>query len=345
MKETVTNYRNRLAAARYGRPGRSLSIIAVSGRAGKTTTIRLLEEILKESGRSVASITDNSIVNANTLYETLAKLKSGGKSTIILEVHDQLIESGGLLGLPLDTLLIVNANEHSSKLLGLSPKHVVAPIDFVVPSGSVEPYQQIHFGEDDAVDARIDSMKLYRFGTELAMTIDHQTKLEVATHLAGRANALNLAAAVAAAYVTGTALDAVQEGVADMESPEGVFLWQRTNQPYEIVQDNATWDESIHLAVESAKQLAKRRLIVALDNAPSSDTLQFMKSQADRLFIVGEAVEAIDADVVTTPEEALEKASRSAKRDDVVLLLGPSFVSLATQGVSDQSETDVKPTV
>jgi UDP-N-acetylmuramyl tripeptide synthase len=326
MREKIQALQTKAIAARYGNPASGVAVIAISGGAGKTTVAKFLAGILKESGRSVACLTnDASISNAARLYERLASLKKQHVSTVILEVNKALINSGALLGLVIETLVVVNENDVAHRLLELSPKHIVVPTGFTVPTGSVEPYQHISVGEDEIADAKIDSVKLFRHGTELSMTIDHQTKLEIATYFAGHANALDLATAIAAAYVLGVNLDAVQEGIADMEAPSGAFSWLRTNRPYEVAYDNAHRDDSIRLATNSVKQLAKRRLIIAFDQLPSDETIHFVRAQADRVFAVGQATETRDIDIEATTRDAFDKALRAAKRDDAVLLLGASF--------------------
>lgn len=338
MRERLQALQTKAIAARYGNPASGIAVIAISGGAGKTTVAKFLAAILKESGRSVACLTnDASISNAAHLYERLSSLKKQQVSTVILEVNDTLLESGALLGLVIETLVVVNENDTAYRLLALSPKHVVVPTGFVVPSGSVEAYQHISVGEDEIADANIASVKLYRHGTELSVTIDHQTKLDVATYFAGHANAIDLATAIAAAYVLGVDLDAVQEGVADMEPPIGAFSWMRTNRPYEVVHDNARRDDSIRLATNSAKQLTKRRLIVALDHLPTDDTIHFVRSQSDRVFAVGQGNDTRDIDMETSVQDAFDKALRAAKRDDAVLLLGPDFTELA-HSLNDDNE-------
>lgn len=338
MREKLQALQTKAIATRYGNPANGVALIVITGGAGKTTTAKFLAAMLKESGRSVACLTnDASISNAARLYERLASLKKQQASTVILEVNESLLSSGALAGLVIETLVIVNESETAHKLLALSPKRVVVPTGFVVPSGSVEPYQHISVGEDEIADAKIDGVKLYRHGAELNMTIDHQTKLEVATYFAGQASALDLATAIASAYVLGVNLDAVQEGIADMEPSAGLFIWIRTNRPHEIVHDNARHDDSVRLAVNSAKQLTKRRLIVAFDQLPSDDTVHFVRTQSDRIFAVGQGNDTRDIDVETSVQEAFDKALRAAKRDDVVLLLGPGFSELV-HSLSDTTE-------
>jgi UDP-N-acetylmuramyl pentapeptide synthase len=316
-------------AARYGNPASGIELIVVVGVAGKTTVSRFLASMLKESGRPVGSLTDDAgITSATNLYKKLAVLKKQQVGTVILEVNEALLDTGALVGLTIETLVVVNENEVAHRLLAFSPKHVVAPTGFSISSGSVEPYQHISVGSDVVADAKIDTVKLYRNGTELNLTIDHQTKLEVATYFSGYASALDLATAIAAAYVLGVDLSAVQEGVADLESSAGIFNWTRTNQQYEVIQDNARWDESVRLAIDSTSELAKRRLIVAFDQLPSEDMVDFVRSKADRIFVVGEKTDTQDIDIEVSTRDAFDKALRAARRDDAVLLLGPNFIDL-----------------
>lgn len=306
-----------------------MALILVTGSYGKTTTASFLKGILTEAGRKPALIPARYRQSVNGFYTGVARAKKQGYEVAIIEVDDVLLDSGALGDSNIDCLVVASDVSRLSELLKLNPQHLVVPSDLEIPTGTVEPYQHITVGEEIAADARIESIKLYRKGTELRMVIDHQTKLEVATQLVGRMNAKDLAAAIAAAYVLGAPLSVMQEGVADIEPLEGRFERMKTAKKHDCYVDKGGSLEALRDAVTSAKQLAKRRCIVVLhDDKLTREMIDIAKEAADRLFVADfSGVTPGGVEVVTDGKTAVEKALRGAQQDDLVLLYGHSFTA------------------
>jgi UDP-N-acetylmuramoyl-L-alanyl-D-glutamate--2,6-diaminopimelate ligase len=324
--------RAKLISARYGNPAETVRVIAVAGPYGKTTTALLLSELLKEAGRTVAlhlHTSSEEIDFASLLQKDLKAAKRDNAEFFILEATPELLASGALSGIVLDTVVITGENDVAAELLKQVVNYAVVPDDHHAGALAIAEHQIISFGEQETAEAKLDKLTLYRRGTEVKMTIDHHTELVVSTHLIGKANAYNLVAAVAAAYVLGVALDTVEEGSARLEEVTGNYEYGSGSQVYVLVKDRATEDRSIELAVESAKQLTKRRLIVALElQDDREEVVTKVKKLADRVILVrtGEAT-LPGIEVVESIEEGMLVAQRAAKKDDTVLLVGPQFVT------------------
>jgi UDP-N-acetylmuramyl tripeptide synthase len=337
MRERLTGIQRKAAAFRYKNPARSLKLILVTGRYGKTTTISLLEGILKESGREVSTLTDGHDESIDSFYRALWRRKRKGYKVILVEVSDTLLALGALQGITPECVIFTSGSESDDELLKLRPKHVVTPTEVKVLDGTVEPYQHISVGDDEVAEAKRESIRLYKKGTELGMVIDHQIKFEIATQLVGKANAYNLATAVAMAYVFGIDADVMQEGVADIRPTTDNFDILELHRPYQVILDAAVAEESIRLAIESAKVFVKRRLIIAIDGSLDADVIHGVKQQADRVFVVShdDAVFSSGVETVVDGKEAVEKATRAAKQDDVVLFLGTMFSGIINDSSAD----------
>lgn len=324
--------RAKFISARYGNPAETVRVIAVAGPYGKTTTARLLNELLIEAGRTVALHINGDLARgdfASLLLQDLKKAKRQNTEFFILEATPELLESGALSGLALDTVVVTGENEVVAELLKQPVSYAVVPDDHQAGALAIAEHQIISFGESDTAEAKIDKLTLYRLGTEVKMTIDHHTELIVSTHLIGKANAYNLATAVAAAYVLGVALDTVEEGAARLEGVAGNYEYVRGEQAYVLVKDRALKPRSIELAVQSGKQLTKRRLIVGLEvQDVHAEVVEKVKKLADRLIIVtSDETNLPGIETVKTVEEGMLVAQRAAKKDDVVLLLGAHFAA------------------
>jgi UDP-N-acetylmuramoyl-L-alanyl-D-glutamate--2,6-diaminopimelate ligase len=326
--------RAKVVSARYGNPASTVRVIAVTGQYGKTTTTLLLRAILNEAGRKVAAYklsTDEDVVS--DLQRQLKEAKRDAVEFFVVEVTPEFMASGALTGVVIDTVIATSESPEGDVLLAGDMNYAVIPDNYQAGLLEIAEHQVITFGEQETAEARINKMALYRKGTEVEMTIDHHTSLTVATHLVGKANAYNLAAAIASAYVLGIPFNTIEEGAASLEHVDANYEYVRGDRPYAVVVDRASYDVSVKHVVESASELSKRRLIVALGAAELDDrTVQHVKKVADRLVLVSPEERALPGvEVVNSAEEAWHIAGRAAKLDDVVLLLGKEFAAKKDQ--------------
>ncbi|HEU5121254.1 MAG TPA: hypothetical protein VFT59_00265, partial [Candidatus Saccharimonadales bacterium] len=112
------------------------------------------------------------------------------------------------------------------------------------------------------------------------------------------------------------------------EEVTGNYQYVPGDYPYSLVIDGAHTNRSVELVVQSADELKKRRLIIALEGEMlTEDTVKLVKKIADRLILVSQSdMHLPGADIVSSTEEAWLVAQRAAKKDDTLLLVGPSFL-------------------
>lgn len=338
----------KLVAWRYGNPARGLRIIAVAGAAGKSTVALLLSEIFQEAGSSVTALTshgsfhngkelggdayDSSI---EALQQQLTKAKKHKAYYVIVEVTDSLVATHGLETMPIEMSIITGDSATAQALLQQPVNSTVIPVGFDIDGQKVAPHQAISFGSDEPAEARITAITERRKGTEIEMTIDHQIKIELATYLIGQANALNVAAAVSAAYVLAVNTNDFQEGVARLEKVSGNYEYvQPDDELYEVVVDTATAATSVELVLGSAKKLKKRRLLIVADGSISSELYPLLTQYADRVVAVGDGQELPGVELVDSLQTGIDVTLRGAKKDDVVLLLGKEFGARQPDGTT-----------
>lgn len=339
-RDVAKRWRAKMAAVQQGHPSRSLRVIAVSGEYGASTTALLLGEILnearwpttvltplahQETGKATGANYDQSI---SSFQRQLARARKAGMRAVVFVVTDKLAKQHLLETLSIDMILLTSHSAANDVLLSQPVDYLVVPSDFDVEQTAVPTHQAITYGTNVLADARIKSSKLFKKGTEVELVVDHQTSLPLASYLVGKANVSNIAAAVAAAYVLGIDTDVFEEGVARLESVPGNFMPIDVGRPYDIAVDSASHDVSYELALESAKKLAKRRLVVACDETVSRSGKKLAQSYADRVIVVGTDKDEVGG--VTAAENAQSAAMvamRAAKQGDYVLLLGTTFGS------------------
>ncbi len=346
--------RSKLVAARYGNPAKNIRVIAVMGVSGKTTTACFIAELLKESDHTVALLTNRGIEIKGSYAEKnygkdIASLQTILKTAkqkqiefLVIEVSRSMVKRHVIDGIQIDTVVVTSCN---TRLEPVIQELLEKPINYVVLPhnnttllhGMVIPeHKVISFGDSTEADSTIDRVMLYRKGTEVRLVIDNQTTVDVATHLVGQANAYNVSAAVATAYVLGVDLDLVADGIARLQSVTSNYEYVSTNQAYDIVVDGADNDDSLLSVVTSARELSKRRLIVVLaSDGISDDTLHAVTKLTDRLIVIDtpdQTTHITGAEAVLSAKDATTKAFRGAKKGDTVLLIGGMFSVRQTSG-------------
>lgn len=331
-RDVLSLLKAKKAAVRFGHPSRQLRLVVVSG-SGASTTAVVLAEIFREAGKKTAVFAPRgSRIEAvpytpsysNSAEETQRAVAAARKQRceIAIIVFDQAMESSGVIKtLSVDLLLITDHATSSDALSNQPTRYLVMPSGQDSDYGAVAPHHAITFGEDQLADARIEKIKLYNKGTEINLVIDHQTTVELATFLVGYSNATRVSAAVAAAYVMGVSIDNLPEGVARTESVIGNFQRVDVETPYRVIIDDASSEKTLTDLVRSAKQLAKRRVLLVCDQSVEPGALSVVKPEVDRLIVV-KGHNGMATDQADSLTEAVSLVMRGAKLNDTVLLAG-----------------------
>ncbi len=381
LEETYRKTRSRVISARYGHPARHLRVIAVTGTNGKTTTVNFLNEILKEAGYKTAMFSTATIemvgkARRNDLNATVAstaemqrffrQAKHAKVDFVVMEFPSHAIHQHKLYGVPIEMSIMTNLTqdhldyhktmeayaEVKSRIFACHPKYIVLNRDdawFDYFNKFTASGQKITYGEHPEAEAHIDNVKLYRKGTEARVTIDHQTKLELATNLPGEFNVYNMTAAVAAAYLLGVALKDIVEGVANLEGVAGRFERVVDDKPYDVIVDYAHTPDGLEKLLTAAKKITKGRVILVFGATGDRDKGKrpimgkIAAENAHRIFLTDEesynedpqkiremiykGIESTTGGAIKTIEvpdrrQAIEKALAIARRGDTVLITG-----------------------
>ena len=381
LEEGYRKARVKVISARYGNPARHLKVIAITGTNGKTTTANYLNEILKQAGKvtamfSTATIEIAGVARRNDLNATVgtvtrmqrffAEAKRAHVDYVVMEFPSHAIHQHKLDGVPVEMAIMTNLTqdhldyhgtmdayaEVKGRLFAGKPRYIVLNRDdewFDYFDAFEAGEQKITYGKHDTAEAHIDEVTLYRKGTEVNVTIDHQTKLELATNLPGEFNAYNLTAATAAAYLLGVGLHDIIEGAANLEAVPGRFERVTDSQPFDVIVDYAHTPDGLEKLLQAAKELAKNRVILVFgatgdrDKAKRPIMGEIAARLADRIFLTDEesynedpqtirtmvydGIDTVKGGAMKTTEvadrrEAIEKALKVAKKGDMVLVTG-----------------------
>ncbi len=381
LEDVYRKTRVRVVSARYGNPARHLKVIAVTGTNGKTTTVNFINEILKQAGKTTAMFSTATVEVAgrakrndlNATVGTVSHMQQFFQSAkhakvdyVVMEFPSHAIHQHKLDGVPVEMAIMTNLTqdhldyhgtmeayaEVKGRLFADSPRFIVLNRDdewFEFFNKFPAAEQKITYGKHETAEARMDTIKLYRKGTEAVVTIDHQTRLELATNLPGEFNAYNMTAAAAAAYLLGVSLKDIVEGVANLEVVPGRFERVVEDQPYDVIVDYAHTPDGLEKLLTAAKEITKNRVILVFGATGDRDQGkrpimgEIAARLADRIFLTDEesynenpeqirrmvydGIEQAKGGAMKTTEvpdrrDAIEKALAVAKKGDAVLITG-----------------------
>lgn len=380
IEEAYRMGRVRAVSAYYGNPAKSLRVIGVTGTNGKTTTVNYINEILKEAGYKTAMFSTATIEVAgkaerNELNATVAttsemqrffkRAKRANADFVILEFPSHALHQHKLDTVPVEVAVMTNLTQDhldyhgtmdnyaavKGKLFDKLPKFIVLNRDdewFQFFDQFPAEAQKITYGKHESADAHIDRVKLFRKGTETGLTIDHQTKLELATSLPGEFNAYNMVAAASVAYLLGVNLEDIAEGIANLESVPGRFDRIEAEKGFDVIVDYAHTPDALEKLLQTAKSITKRRVILVFGACGDRDKSkrpimgEIAAKLADRIFLtdeesynedpdqiraqIFEGIEKAKGQIRTTEvadrREAIAKAIDLAKKGDTILVTG-----------------------
>ena len=319
----------RLAAhvvARVRREDR-LTVLAVTGSQGKTSTKDLLAAVLADDGPTVATF--GSFNNELGMPLTALRVEPDTRY-LVLEMgaagRGHLTELTDLVAPDVSIVLNVGtahlegfgsrdaiAQAKGELVTGLRPDGVAvlnADDDRVAAMAALAPGRILTFGTGDDADVRLEDLELDRVGRPRFALASGGARASVVLHLVGAHQALNAAAAAAAALAVGLPLETVAAALSGVTSlskwrmelhelPGGVLL---LNDAY-----NAN-PESMRAALDAIATIgadpAVRRTIAVLgvmrelgdaSEASHRDIGAYAAGRVDQLLVVGQEARPIHA--------------------------------------------------
>ena len=350
LEKSYRKSRAKIISARYGNPARDLSVIAVTGTNGKTTTVNFLNEILKEAGYRTAMFStanieiagEQTVNDTNSTTATVARLQKFFRDAKKADVEFALIEATShaldqykFEGVPIEMAIMTNLTQDhldyhktmenyaaaKAKLFEMNPNLVVLNADdewFDYFNNFATESQKITYGEGESADVKIEKFKLYKKGSEASLRIDNNVELEIATNLPGEFNIYNMTAAAAGAYLLGISLKDIQEGIANLEGVSGRFEYATPGLPFDTIVDYAHTPDALEKLLKSAKEISKNRTILVFGACGDRDREKrpimgkIAQDLADRIIITDE--ENYTEDATQIREEIISGISKKNEK-------------------------------
>ena len=378
-KIIVKNSREAMAqisASYFGNPSTKMKVIGVTGTNGKTTVTHMLRSIWEKDDKKTGLIgtvahyiIKRKISALNTTPESLdlqkmfSEMVSENVSCVAIEVSSH--------ALVLDRVKMVDFD--AAVFTNLNPEH----LDFHKNMESYKEAKGILFQnlKKEAYSViNIDDPEWKYFyqitrGKNVTYSFDNQKadfhlkkyspgasgyKLEISTpggcmnlelKLSGEVNIYNALASTAAAFVTGTGLEKIKEGLDNFKGVKGRLEQVDLGQDFKVIIDYAHTPFAFENLLRTAKEIAKGRIIflfgcggdrdkskrpimgriadqfadlvlLTTDNPRSEDPKKIIQQ------ILAGVVDKSRVKVILDRKEAIVYALRKAEKDDIVVLAG-----------------------
>jgi UDP-N-acetylmuramoyl-L-alanyl-D-glutamate--2,6-diaminopimelate ligase len=319
-----------LAAAIHGHPSRFLTVAGVTGTDGKTTTATMLWAAWRAAGLhsgliSTVDFRDGDTVVANTTRVTtmeaeethrrLAELRDAGCTHVVVETSSHGLEMHRVDDVRYRLAVFTRITSEHLDVHGDRERYFAAKARLLAMVGTRPDGVAVLDRDDDFAYQRLAAMPVVTrlsysaAGADADLVADDITggpdgvrfrartpwgSTELQLQLAGRFNAANALAAIAAACSSGASFDAAVAGISGLERVHGRMERVDTGQPFSVVIDYAHTADSLNKVLTELRVATEGRLWVVFGSAGERDV--------DKRSPMGEVAGRL-ADVVVVTDE------------------------------------------
>ena len=333
----------RAAVEFFGDPTARLPVAAITGTNGKTTTAYLLRSILAAAGEQPGLLTNVErrvgdevrTVGLNTpesidLQRLFAEMLDAGNRICVMEATSMASVKGRLAGTRFAVLVFTNLTQDHLDFHGTMAEYFEAKRRLFAQATRAV----VNVGDDYGAGLAAELPDAITFGPDDALR-------GIELKLQGRFNVENALAAAAAARALGVEDAAIKHGIEAVERVPGRFDPVDEGQPFTVLVDYAHTPGALESALESARELARGRLICVFGAGGDRDrdkrplmgqvvaeladvavvTSDNPRSE-DPAAIAADVVDGLDLDVELDRRRAIERGLESAREGDVVVIAG-----------------------
>ncbi len=245
-----------ISAAVLGHPERSLSLTAVTGTNGKTTTTFLLEQLLRSAGRKDVLIgtvethvgdeirpSEHTTPESRDVLALFCEGIQAGCTEAVMEMSSHALEQERVWGLPVDVAVFTNLTQDHLDYHGSMEAYARAKAKLFAGVGAPAPRVGV-VNEDDAWSAEMvhafGGAQLMRYGIgtygthraeDLSLALGEtrfrfvtpEGTVAIRSLLSGRVNVYNLLAAMCAALARGLTLEQIAAATPNLKQVPGRF--------------------------------------------------------------------------------------------------------------------------
>ncbi len=266
----------------------TLKLTGVTGTNGKTSTVHLIDSLLRSTGKTTASlgtiehrVGDQVEPAVNTTPESLdvirkfQQLRDIGGTHVTIEVSSHALSLNRIHGMEFHTAVFTNLTQDHLDYHGDMESYAAAKQILFEGAGARPPRFAV-VNLDNATGRELQRLQLSKtlsYGRTLdadvcakrvesdvdGLRFDVDTpsgQIRVRSALLGDCNVENILAAIAAALCLDLTTDEIGEGVQSVQPVPGRFEAIDEGQPYLVILDYAHTDDALRALLETARTLA-----------------------------------------------------------------------------------------
>lgn len=283
-----------LCDAVFGYPARQLSIAAVTGTNGKTTTAWLIRSVLQSTGQRCGLLgtinyhdgvtsepSSLTTPDARTTSKWFRRMIEADCRHAAIELSSHALDQGRLRGTPLAAAVVTNVTQDHFDYHGSPDGYIAAKARII---DGVDSRGIVAVNLDNPGSARIGQMAVAAGRTVVTFSLESDADLRaevilespevtqfrlttvdgstnITTRLPGRHNILNCLGAVAVCRHFGLSAETIRLGLESVDGVPGRLQRLEFGQPFHAFVDYAHTDDALRRVVDSLKSLTDGRLI------------------------------------------------------------------------------------
>lgn len=368
----------------YDYPSRKMRMIGVTGTNGKTTITYIIRSILRKAGYKTGligtikiMIEDEVLPIHNTtpdivdLQQILFQMAQAGMDYVVMEVSSHALALHRVAGCEYDTAVFTNlTRDHldfhktfenyalaKAKLFSslTAPGNVknnkTAVINIDDPTADV---MQQHtkcpvftYAVKKDADIKAENIDIHMNGASFHIT-GRLCQMDLSLNITGLFNVYNVMGAVGAALAEKIKPELIKQALAEFHSVPGRFELIRAGQDFCVIVDYAHTPDGLENVLNTAKQIAKRRIItvfgcggdrdrtkrpimgriaaeksdivIATSDNPRTENPEFILGEVEQGVLP--ALHGNFHEKITDRKKAIYRAIELAKKDDIVIIAG-----------------------
>lgn len=284
---------SRICESLSGNPSQRMTIAAVTGTNGKTTTTWLIRSLLERSGHQCGLLgtveyfdgvrTEPSQLttpDSRSLAQWLSRMTQAGSKYASIELSSHALHQGRSAGIELEAAVVTNITQdhfdyHQTFEAYRNAKSRI--FELIRPGGQIalnlddqgawslrdrvcRSLRCVSFGLNRAADVTAQIRDESLSGTRFQLAI-HGKSIDCATRLIGRHNISNILAAAATVSHFGVTLEDIATGIEAFHCVPGRLEQVDCGQPFDVFVDYAHTDDALRRCLLSLKSLTPGRLI------------------------------------------------------------------------------------
>jgi UDP-N-acetylmuramoyl-L-alanyl-D-glutamate--2,6-diaminopimelate ligase len=280
-----------VSAAAFGHPEKKLKLSAVTGTNGKTTTVLLLEQMLKSVGRKcvllgtiethvgdAVRVSEHTTPESRDVLEVFAEGVRAGCTEAVMEMSSHALEQERVWGLAADVAMFTNLTQDHLDFHGTMERYAAAKVRLFTGVGAEAPRVAVINADDPTAEmmmAAARACEVRRYGIEAGEWRAEDVVLEagrtqfrmrtpvgaveIASPLTGRVNVYNLLAASCAAHARGLSLEQIAAAAKTLRQVPGRFevVAGSRKAGFAVVVDYAHTDDALKNLIALARDLVR----------------------------------------------------------------------------------------